>query len=200
MSNEENEYFHKQDQEKIAAARREEQLAAMRQREQEHVQAALGTNEDVAAEALELGFDSETARVLPLVPLIHMAWIDGTVSTKEHEKVRSLATGFGIQPDSPAEQFLELLLTERPSDLFFERVNNVVARMIKEEPQVWKSESIIKLATEIAETSGSFFNLRNPINAEERALLAEFARHFGVEGHSASDLNGDHDPGASEEE
>src|SRR5690554_6785403 len=102
MSNEEDDYFKKQDLEKIAAARREAQIASIRQQEQDNVQVVLNTTEDVAAEALSLGFDGETARVLPLVPLIQMAWIDGNVSKKERERLNSLAEGFGIQQDSPA--------------------------------------------------------------------------------------------------
>lgn len=189
MSSDENEYFKQQDMDKIAEARRAAQLAAIRQREQAHVQAALNTNEEIAAEALELGFDSDTARVLPLVPLIHMAWIDGSVSNKEHQKVLELAKNFGIERDTPAEEFLELLLTERPSALFFERVQQIVAQMIKEDPEFWKSESILSLATEIAQASGSFFNLTNPINPQERELLKDFAQVFGVEGRATREIN-----------
>lgn len=188
MSNEEDDYFKKQDLEKIAAARREAQIASIRQQEQTNVQVVLNTNEDVAAEALSLGFDGETARVLPLVPLIQMAWIDGNVSRKERERLNSLAEGFGIQQDSPAGQFLELLINERPSDLFFGRVTQVVARMINEDPNHWKSESIIALCREIAETSGSFFSLRDPINDEERELLDAFAAYFGVADKTTADI------------
>src|SRR5690554_3095382 len=136
MSNEEDEYFKKQDLEKIAQARRAEQLASIHQQEQSSIQVALNTNEEVAAEALSLGFDGETARVLPLVPMIQMAWIDGTVSKKERERLTELAEGFGIQKDTPAGEFLEILINERPSDVFFGRVTQVVARMINEDPKL----------------------------------------------------------------
>lgn len=188
MSNEEDEYFKQQDLDKIAAARRAEQLAAIRQQEQNRVQAALNTNEDVAAEALELGFGGDTARVLPLIPLIQMAWIDGDVSNKESDRLHALADGFGIEKNSEAGQFLDVLISERPSDAFFGRVTHVVARMVNEDPKFWKSESIIALCREIAETSGSFFNLRDPINDDERQLLDAFATYFGVEDKSAADV------------
>lgn len=181
MSNEEDEYFKKQDLEKIAEARRAEQLASIRQQEQSSIQVALNTNEEVAAEALALGFDGATARVLPLVPMIQMAWIDGTVSKKERERLTTLAEGFGIQKDTPAGEFLEILINERPSDVFFGRVTQVIARMINEEPKFWKSESLLSLCREIAETSGSFFSLRDPISSEEGELLAALAAYFGVE-------------------
>lgn len=188
MSNEEDEYFKKQDLDKIAEARRAAQLASIRQQEQTSIQVALNTNKEVAAEALSLGFDGETARILPLVPLIQMAWIDGNVSKKERERLNTLAAGFGIQKDTPAGEFLEILINERPSDVFFGRVTQVVASMISEDPKFWKSESIIKLCREIAETSGSFFSLRDPINTEESDLLASFAAYFGVEDKTAGDI------------
>ena len=188
MSNEEDEYFKKQDLEKIAQARRAEQLASIHQQEQSSIQVALNTNEEVAAEALSLGFDGDTARVLPLVPMIQMAWIDGTVSKKERERLTELAEGFGIQKDTPAGEFLEILINERPSDVFFGRVTQVVARMINEDPKFWKSESLLALCREIAEASGSFFSLRDPINTEENDLLASFAAYFGVEEKAAGDI------------
>lgn len=38
--------------------------------QRERIAAALGAGGDIADRALELGFDAQTARVLPLVPLI----------------------------------------------------------------------------------------------------------------------------------
>lgn len=203
MSNEEDEYFKKQDLEKIADARRAEQLASIRQKERVNVQIALNTNKEVAAEALALGFDGDTARILPLVPLIQMAWIDGNVSKKERERLNSLAANFGIEADSSAGEFLEMLINERPSDTFFGRVTQLVARMIDEDPEFWSSESLISLCLEIAETSGSFFNLRDPINEDERDLLKAFASYFGVSDKAAADIiakGGVSNDDASEEE
>ncbi|MFW6053534.1 MAG: hypothetical protein ACOC9J_01860 [Persicimonas sp.] len=192
-SDEEEKYFKQRDAEKLAQARREKQLAAVREREREGVQDVLQSSEEVADEALSLGFDSQTARVLPLVPLIQMAWADGSVSTAESEKVEELAAGFGIEEDTPAHNFLTLLLSEQPSDVFFERVNRVITHLVDDNPEYWKDKSVVELSREVAEASGGFFNLTSPINADEGNLLSDFATLFAVQEKGAGDVisNGD---------
>ena len=68
---EEDKYFKQRELERREAARRERELAALRQTEREGIAEVLNTTEEIAEEALELGFSQETARVLPLIPLIH---------------------------------------------------------------------------------------------------------------------------------
>ncbi|MFW5968147.1 MAG: hypothetical protein ACOCV2_11545 [Persicimonas sp.] len=187
-SDEEDKYFKKRDAQKLADARRERQLEAVKEQEREGVREALQSSEKVAEEALNLGFDSETARVLPLVPVIQMAWADGSVSSAEDEQVRQLADRFGIRDNSPADEFLTLLLEERPSDLFFERVNRVIAHLVEENPDYWSEKSVVSLARDVAEASGGFFGLTDPINSDERDLLEDFAQAFGVDTRSAEDV------------
>jgi hypothetical protein len=188
MSSEEDNYFKERELEKLAKARREQQLTAIRQGERESIKDVLQSSDEIAAEALDLGFDSETARVLPLVPVIQMAWIDGTVTAAESEKVVSLADGFGIDVDSPAHNFLTLLLGEQPSDIFFERVNRVIGHLVEEQPNYWNDKSIVDLSKEVAEASGGFFSLTDPINAQERTLLTQFAKTFSVDKKGAADV------------
>lgn len=190
-SEEEDKYFKERDREKIAEARRAQQLEAIRQNEREGVQQVLQSSDEVAAEALALGFDSETARVLPLVPLIQMAWADGKVTSAENDKLLELARQFGVNIGTPAHSFLTLLLGERPSDIFFTRVNRVIEHLVDDDPDYWKEKSVVELAHDVAEASGGFFSLTDPISANERNLLADFAEHFEVHERTAGDLLAD---------
>lgn len=176
---EEEEYFHQEDQRKKEKLRRQQQLKALRQQERSQIAEELSTSEAVADEALALGFDGATARVLPLLPLIQVAWADGTVTTKESEKVFKKAAAFGITPDSAAHEFLSLLLEEQPTDLYFERANQVMARMV-EDDKTGMSDNVLAWSKAVAEASGGFFGLANPISKEERAVLDELATVFGV--------------------
>lgn len=184
-SDEEDKYFERKQQEWRKDVRRQKRLEAIRQREQEGIVEALETSEEVAKEALELGFDQDTARVLPLVPLIEMAWADGEVSSAEDRTVRELAKRFGLEPDSEAFEFLTLMLREQPSKTFFERVNRVVSRLVEENPDNWDRDSLVELVEQVAEASGGFFGMTSPINSDERELLEEFAELFDVEEKSA---------------
>jgi len=185
-SDEEDKYFERKQNEWRKDVRREKRLRAIRQQEKEGIEEVLDTSEEVADEALELGFDQDTARVLPLVPLIEMAWADGEVSSAEDRTVRELAKRFGLETDGEAFEFLTLMLREQPSDLFFERVNRVVARLVEEDPDKWDQNSLVELVEEVAEASGGFFGLTDPINSDERELLEEFAQLFDVDDKSAS--------------
>ncbi|MFB6351063.1 MAG: hypothetical protein ABEN55_15675 [Bradymonadaceae bacterium] len=180
-SEEEKKYFETKESEWREDVRREKRLEAIRKQEKEGIAEALRTSDDVAEEALELGFDQDTARVLPLVPLIQMAWADGNVSSAESRTVRELAKRFGLEPDSEAFDFLRLMLSEQPSDLFFERVNRVVRHLITSDTQTWDQDSLVDLVEEVARASGGFFGLTNPINSDERDLLQEFAEEFEVQ-------------------
>lgn len=184
-SDEEDKFFEREQSEWRKDVRRENRLEAIRRGERDGIADALQTTEDVAEEALELGFDQHTARVLPLVPLIQMAWADGEVSSAESRTVRELAKRFGLDPNSEAFDFLRMMLDEEPSELFFERVNRVVRHLIRESPDSWDSDSLVDLVEQVAEASGGFFGLTNPINEDERELLQEFAAHFSVDEKSA---------------
>lgn len=190
-SDEEDKYFERKQAEWREDRRREKRLEAIREKEREGIQEVLETSEEVAKEALELGFDKDTARVLPLVPLIEMAWADGEVSSAESRTVRELAKRFGLEPDSEAFDFMTLMLREEPSEVFFERVNRVVSHLVSENPDNWDRDSLVELVKQVAEASGGFFGLTNPINSDERDLLEDFAELFDVEGKSAEDLMND---------
>lgn len=185
---EEDKYFERKQANWREDVRREKRLEAIRSQERDGIADALQTSRDVAEEALELGFDQDTARVLPLVPLVEMAWADGEVSSAESRTVRELAKRFGLEPESEAFDFLRMMLDEQPSEVFFERVNRVVRKLVQNSPDNWDSESLVELVEQVAEASGGFFGLTNPINADERKLLQEFAEHFSVEDKSADDV------------
>jgi tellurite resistance protein len=130
------------------------------------------------------------ARVLPLVPMIEMAWADGTVTSGENQRVLEIADQLGLEPGEPAHNFLKMMLFDRPSDLFFERVNRVIAHLIEDNPEEWEGKSVVEFSKEVAEASGGFFGLFDSISEEERRLLEEFAELFSVDTRT---LEGDSD-------
>lgn len=192
-SDEEDKYFEAKQSEWRSDVRREKRLEAIREGEREGVARELDTSEAVAEEALQLGFDQETARVLPLVPLVQMAWADGKVTGAEGSRVRTLAKNFGIDPESEAFEFLQLMLQEQPSEVFFERVSRVLVHMVEDNPETWNYETLVDLLEDVAEASGGFFGLTNPVNDEEREVLHDFAELLSVEGKQAEDVLPDND-------
>lgn len=175
---EEEKYFQAEDQEKMLDLRRKKQLDAVRRREREGIATVLSTSEEVAEEAMNLGFDAETVRVLPLITIIQVAWADGRVTGNEHDEVEEIASRYGIQGESSAHHFLMMLLKERPTDLFFDRVNNVIAHLLEDSPHADLRENLLEWSRDVAEASGGLFGLLNPISKKEQAVLEEFIRLF----------------------
>ena len=181
-SDEEEEYFKREDAARLAKIRRDRQIEAVRGAERSLISDALDTDEALAPEVMDLGFDAATARVLPLVPLIQVAWADGKITRAEDETVWEKAGEFGIEKDSPAGEFLGLLLQERPSGIFFERVNRIIQEIVTDSPESDIATNVLDWSRAVAKASGSFFGLRNPIGREENNVLKDLASYFGIDG------------------
>lgn len=181
-SDEEEEYFKREDAAKLAKMRRDRQLEALRGAERSLISDALDTDEGLAQEVLSLGFDAETARVLPLIPLIQVAWADGRISRAEDKTVWEKANAFGVEKDSAAGEFLSMLLQERPSGIFFERVNLVIREIVADAPESDIATNVLGWSKAVAEASGGFFGLVDPIDVTEQRVLDDLAAHFGITG------------------
>lgn len=179
MSNEESNYITQKELDKIARERRERQLKALQEQEQREIAEVLNTSEAVAAEALALGIDAATAIVLPLIPLIEVAWADGKLTQAESDKVMEIARTSGVR--SPAAmEFLELLLGKKPSQMFFDRINRVIKSMIETSGSTAQGTTILEQARAVAAASGGFFGLTSAVSDEEQQLLEDLAEMFKV--------------------
>lgn len=178
MSDEEEKYIKRAESDQISRIRRKRQLEALQKEERDGIASVLHSSDDVAAAALELGFDKETARILHLVPVIQVAWADGIIQDDERRSVLEMAKERGITETSAAYDFLELLLEKRPSDLFFERTNQVIAHLLERDASGLETAEVLDRAREVAEASGGFFGLGNKISDEEKALIDDLADLF----------------------
>jgi hypothetical protein len=174
--NTEAEYFHRLDADLIEIMRTR---AASEQRRLRLAEASQ-VNEPSILQALEkLGFDSDTVLTLFLVPLVHVAWIDGSVSELERNRIIAIASLRGIKPNTPPYRSLVGWLDQRPTDEFFQRTLTVIERIFEsltaEESRAWR-EAILLCCREIALASGSHFSWGSNICAAERKLLRQISR------------------------
>ena len=75
----EDEYFRKRDSQLVEEMRRRAARDSARQRMSQRVGVA---DEDVLRTLEAFGFSEETVLLLHVVPLVHVVWIDGTVSPR----------------------------------------------------------------------------------------------------------------------
>lgn len=169
MSNEDK-YVHDREQEKIDKIRRERQLKAIQAEETEGIAHILNTTDEIAAEALALGFDKKTSRILHLVPLLQVAWADGDVDQDEKEAILSAARRNGVDDRSEAYDFLSLLMEKQPSDTFFSRVHAVIASLIESESL--EKADLFREMENVADASGGLFGF-GKTSASEKKLISE---------------------------
>ncbi|PCC75584.1 Tellurite resistance protein TerB [Nannocystis exedens] len=121
-----------------------------------------------------LGFTGEKLKVFDLLPLVHVAWADGSVSRKERTAILDVLRGRGIQPGTEAFRTVESLLEERPSQAFLDQSLAV----LKEAVGGARAANIVDLCVQVAGASGGFLNM-GTVSDEERALIQQIANQLG---------------------
>ena len=170
----EEEYFRKQDQELIDKMRRAAAAAQARQDLEEKT----GLHDPAFLDELEaLGFTPGTLHLLPLVPLIQVAWAERSVSAAERRKIVALARARGVQPGSAAAAQLEVWLSTRPPDYVFTGATRLIRAMLaahSSEMHDLDADDLVKYCEGIAAASGGILGIGR-VSPEERAALVEIA-------------------------
>lgn len=182
----ENDYFRKQDQELIEGLRRK----AEKQAEDEKLMQAFGIRDrDLVQELADLGLTLETFGLLHLVPLIQVAWADGSVSQKEREKLLEIASLRGIHVGGPGCDQLVGWLHQKPSGRFFDACLRGIQAVLRHKALAEATSlqsDLVSHCTRVALASGGFLGLGSRISEEEQRLLTRFATELEVSHQAAS--------------
>src|SRR5688572_29203363 len=165
----EDEYFRKKDRELIERMR----LAAEAARERTELSAQSGlTDPELLQDLHELGFTPETLGLLPLVPLVQMAWAEGGVTASERALIAKFARSRGIADGSAADRQLRAWLDERPPESMFVRATRLIRAMLDAPVNAVgvTADELVRYCESIAEASGGFFGI-NRIGSDEKAIL-----------------------------
>jgi tellurite resistance protein len=176
-SDHENEYFTRLELEQREAIRQRLAAAATDLSEKRRIAQAAGTKDLELVERIHaLGFTGENAEVIDILPLVYVAWIDGSISRQERAVVFHVLESRGIKKGHPASQMIEVLLEERPTDDWMEQALDVIKGLLAGHDH--KAESLIDLCVAVAEASGGLFGL-NRVAAAERQLVEHIAEKLG---------------------
>ena len=72
------------------------------------------TDADIVDRIEQLGLSGDSARILDVLPLVHVAWADGRVQKAERAAVLAVLEARGIPPKSDAWLLIEALLMMKP--------------------------------------------------------------------------------------
>jgi tellurite resistance protein len=168
----EEDYFRKQDQELIERMRK----AAAADRARKELGERSGLHDaDLLRELEQLGFSPDTLSLLPLVPVLQVAWAEGSVSPEERKLIVDLARTRGIAEGTVADRQLRDWLAHRPPQEVFSRSARLISAMLASgsaEMHDLSAEDLVKYCESIATASGGILGL-GKVSAEERAALSQ---------------------------
>jgi hypothetical protein len=124
-----------------------------------------------------LGFSPDTISVLPLVPIVQMAWAEGGITQAERTLLMEVARERGIAAGSAADRLLADWMAREPSPEVFTRATRLIRAMLDSgapDSAPMSVDDLIKYSERIAEASGGILGIGR-ISSEERATLAKIA-------------------------
>lgn len=175
----EEEFFRREDQ-RLLERRKELQAAAATR---EALAKASGiTQPEVLDKLLALGMKAETVAALSFVPLLEVAWADGSIDPKERAAVLARAQEAGLAPGSFAHGLLEAWLDRRPDPALVtawtQFVQGMRAQLSPGETIAMKS-ALLDRARTVATASGGLFS---KISSAEAKVLDKLERAFSATG------------------
>ncbi len=160
-----------------AAVRRKLARAAEELREKARIAKSLQTSDmELVHRIRSLGFDGQTAIVVDLLPLVHVAWADGSVTVRERATILEVLTSRGIEADSEARLLIEAVLEERPSEAYLETSIDLVRDLLG--PCEDHLRDLADLCMRVAAAAGRL-GLVAGVRPEERASIEAIAARLG---------------------
>ncbi len=150
----EGEYFHKKEQQLIEKMR---QRVLQEQERQDLAEFFFVEDKEILDDLQELGYSRETIFLLFLVPVIHVSWIDGSVTEQEREALIEIARERGMDRNSPAESMLLDWLNNRPPDEFFEKTLRLIRQILRTRPKpvrLIREQTLAHYCNVVANASG----------------------------------------------
>jgi len=161
------------------------QLRAAQAKEsaQEALAAATGIRDSTVLHKLStLGITSDTLLALGLVPLVAIAWADGSLDDKERHAIVTSLGAAGIVANSPAGQLVQGWLSNPPPASMLEAWSSYTSALAAELSPTERNhlrDSVLGRARAVAEAAGGFLGFGKRVSQAEAELLQKLERVFG---------------------
>ncbi|MBD0271053.1 MAG: hypothetical protein ICV73_03900 [Acetobacteraceae bacterium] len=144
--------------------------------------AASGIGDDAVLERLvALGIDGATVAALSLVPLVLVAWADGSMHDKEREAALSAAAEVGVEKGSASHQLLERWLSTKPPPQLLaawtDYVRAITPTLGEQRKQQLKAD-LLGRARKVAEAGGGLLGFGFKTSPGEDEVLAWVGKAF----------------------
>jgi hypothetical protein len=166
----ENQFYEKENQEKLAAMKRKLDT----QHSKDELRKASGMTDDAVLDQLVgLGMRGNTIAALSLVPLIQVAWADGTIQDNERTAILQGAHGKGLEEGSDGYELLQTWLKRQPGDELFtawEAYIKALASQLNDEQNRLLRNQIVGFAKLVATSAGGILGFGKVSASEEKVL------------------------------
>ncbi len=143
---------------------------------------ATGIDDELVLNAIvELGIHSETLVALELIPLIEVAWADGTMDDKERKAIIAAADEAQVATGSENHELLENWLKQKPDPQLLTTWKDYVAGLceqLEDEVKDHLKHELLDGARAVAEAAGGILGMGNKISDVEQAMLDDLAQAF----------------------
>jgi hypothetical protein len=136
------------------------------------------TNPTVLDTLMALGIRSETLAALMIVPLVEVAWADGTLDTRER---RAIMQGAGLTAGSPESAMLDAWLDRRPDPKLLTAWTHLVQGMCEQfdAAAVGRLKTgLLERARAVAAASGGLFGVGSKVSQAEAEMLKTLEAAF----------------------
>jgi tellurite resistance protein len=173
----ENQFYEKENQEKLTAMKQKLDT----QRSKDELRKASGMSDDAVLEQLvTLGLRANTIAALSLVPLIQVAWADGTIQDNERAAILQGAHGKGLEEGSDGYELLQTWLKRQPGDELFtawEAYIKALAAQLNDEQNRLLRNQIVGFAKMVAASAGGILGF-GKVSASEETVLHRIEAAF----------------------
>lgn len=129
--------------------------------------------------ALNIGI--ETLPTLSLVPLVAVAWADGSIDDNERSAILLFAAEVGLSPQDENYQVVERWLAEQPSSKLLATWKDYIGTLsgtLNSEAKYALKVEVLDRARAVAKAAGGFLGIGQRVSTKEIAVLEELERAF----------------------
>ncbi len=170
--------FHEQDQKLLKAFH--DRLAESDRRKQLAVICGID-DEALLDHLIELDLPPEVVAALAVVPLVTVAWADGSVQEKERNAILEGARKSGISADNGRYPILEHWLNKRPGPEILDAWKLYIAALCKQlnpDEIAELKRDLLNSAQMIAEAAGGILGITSKVSASEREVMTSLQQAF----------------------
>lgn len=174
----EDEFFRREDERLIE---RLNELKAAEMTREALAKASGITNPAVLDKLVALGIKGETVTALFMVPLVEVAWADGTLDAKERRAILDRAGDSGVARGSTEYALLEAWLDRQPDSKLLTAWTYLVQGMCEHlgpDGAARLKEGLLERARTVASASGGVFGIGSRVSDAEAAVLAQLEATF----------------------